>query len=837
MLTSLASLISLQLQASVDAHTTTPVTSATPPLFLAQTTIPEGFEALSRPQRSLVDIYYGNRYLGSQLALYTPGTIEFSDPSRIVQLISDINDPVLITSALSGQLNTNTEQICITEGQNDCGILTPAVSGVIFDENRFRVDVFINRRFLATRSANVSKFLPPSDADYSFMQNFSAAVSGFESDNNTRSEDYTLSGISVFSKGENSLYTRWDYSKTQHLSIDSLYAQREFEGIHYRSGMMSSDGFGLSFSSDRPLLGVRIASSTRTRTDTGFSSGTPVEVFLPLRGVVEVRKDGRLVTSYFLEAGNQQLNTSAFPSGAYDIEIRILDDQGAVQSVENRFFAKEFDLPPEGELRHFMEAGKVMRYNATKPLPEITNQFIARAGISQRLTDTLATTVSAAINSKQSLVEFGLFNIGYIYEFSPSVMVGNNSAYGINLTGRLRFGEYTLNGNYRQLWNSQYEKKSEDDELNYPDLLSSPFRQSSLSINRSVYNGNISYRFSENASATNTAVTRTHTVGYRTSLYRVQEMDIDMDISFSQSGDNKVGLVSFNFRFRDDQWSWRANPRAEQRWNNDVHSRRERIRLSGTWNDGDLFDSTVRANVGVDAGTGDERYDARLELGNTWGQGNIALNHVVGENTVTNYAANFRSSFMTNGKQSAIGGENQANSALMINVEGKKNDTFDVVINGQRQGYAIAGRPSLIPLTPYQQYTVSLTPTGSQLYELDEKERTITLYPGNVVSMDYNATPLQLLFGRLLYNDTPLTGATINGGQQLVTSDDYGLFQMEISSDKTTIDVMLSNNTTCTLSLPEEENGIIRMGTVNISSDQCTETTIPNDNEPKIASK
>ena len=60
------------------------------PLFVDQGTVPPGFENLSKPQRTLVDIFYGNRFLGSQLLTYTPTTVQFSDPEAIVRMVGDI---------------------------------------------------------------------------------------------------------------------------------------------------------------------------------------------------------------------------------------------------------------------------------------------------------------------------------------------------------------------------------------------------------------------------------------------------------------------------------------------------------------------------------------------------------------------------------------------------------------------------------------------------------------------------------------------------------------------------------------------------------------------------
>ncbi|WP_330924231.1 TcfC E-set like domain-containing protein [Candidatus Sororendozoicomonas aggregata] len=791
------------------------------PVFLAKSDVPPGFEELSKPQRSLVDIYYGGRYLGSQLATFTPQTIRLSDPALIIRQIGDVSDRVLVTEGLTGKIEANSDQVCYQPGQSDCGIMEPPIAGVIFDESRFRVDVFVNRRFLLTREANVSKYLPASDAkDLSFMQNFSAAFSGTRSDvDNADNDDYSIYGNTMVAKGETSLRSNWDYSRNQHFSMSSFYGQREFEGVSYRAGMVSSEGFGLSFTSDQILAGVRLGSSDNTRTDTNFSGGMPLDVFLTTRGRVEVRKDNRLIASYFLEAGSQQLDTSAFPSGAYDIEIKTFDEQGNPQNTEIRFFAKQFDLPPEGEWRYFLETGKVMSRSGDDVLPEMTDQVLARAGVSRRITETLAGTFSAAMNTRNTLGEMGLFHLGYRYELTPSIMVGSGGAYGFNVIGRYTFGDVAFNASHRQLWNDDYDVALVEEDL--PALLGESFRQSSYSVTTPVYTGNASYRFSENKTGDEKA-TRTHTVGYRTNLYRVADIDIDLDASYSQSDDNKIALLGLTFRLRDDHWSYRVNPKAERQWTDNNNTRNERTRLQATWDDNDIFDSTVRAGFGVEAGTGDELYDARLEIGNTWGRADMAVNHVQGDNDTTSYSASLRSSFMTNGKQIALGGEQSAESALMVNVNGTDGDVFDVNINGQRQGYAVVGRPSLVPLPPYEQYTVSVSPAGEAMYDFDERERSITLYPGNVVSLDYDAVALQLLFGRLMMHGQPLTFAKITGGLYPADSDDVGLFQLELRADKKVIDVELQNGQVCSLPVPDTQEGnILRMGTIEMSGQYC----------------
>ncbi|WP_257264313.1 hypothetical protein, partial [Endozoicomonas sp. ONNA2] len=149
----------------------TPLALAADPVFLAAAIPPPGFEELSATQSSLVDIYFGNRYIGSQLASFSPGIIELPDPASLVRQIGDLNETTLITSALSGELDSHSELVCPPNSTQNCGLLETPVAGVIFDESRFRVDIFVNRRFMLTRAAEVRKYLPPSDAGFSMMQN------------------------------------------------------------------------------------------------------------------------------------------------------------------------------------------------------------------------------------------------------------------------------------------------------------------------------------------------------------------------------------------------------------------------------------------------------------------------------------------------------------------------------------------------------------------------------------------------------------------------------------------------------------------------------------------
>ncbi|MRI32561.1 hypothetical protein EOPP23_06120 [Endozoicomonas sp. OPT23] len=799
---------------STEAHSST---QEKQPLFIASNEVPAGFENFDTPQQSLIDIYYGNRYLTSQLATFQGDNVTFANPAEVVRLIGSISDPEFMKSALTGELNSNAEAIC-QEGQTEgCGVINPPVAGVIFDENTFRADVFINPRFLLTRAADVRKYLPPSDAGFALLQNASAVVSGSTQEDSKN--DYTLNGLTLLSYKENSLYWSWDYSKSQHFSVNQLYAQREFEGIEYNAGLLSSRSFGLNFTSDQTLLGARLETSDNTRNDTDFSRGMPVEVFMPLRGRIEVHKDGRLIASFFHEAGLQELDTSGFPSGAYDIEIRILDEQGNEQSRTEQFFAKQYQLPPIGEWRYFAEAGQILNRTSENAFAEKTDQWLARAGVSRRLSDTTAGTLAVAANKDSSLAELGIYNLGYRYELSPSLMLADDGQYGMQVNARTWVGDISLNGNYRRLW----EKEVQDVVENRPALLGGAFEQAGFSVATPFMDGSLNYRFSSSRTG-DSDPTKSHSINYRRNLFRTTKSNTSLQISLSESEGNKVALFSVEWSMRNDRWNFRASPQVELQNNNGVRNSRESARLNASWEDGELYAGRLRGSLGASFSEGQRNLSSSAQYANHLGRASLNVNHNSSDsgNNVTSYSGSFSTSFLTDGDVVAVGGEQSAESAVVVNVDGRDGDVFDVKINGSRRGYAVAGQASVIPLSPFEQYTITLTPSGNSFYSFDESQRNFTLYPGNVVTLDYEAIALQLLFGRLLFNGEPLDGARITGGLYSASTDDIGLFQLEARTDVDTLQVELNNGWLCSLDIPEaSEKNVLRMGSIELADASC----------------
>jgi hypothetical protein len=110
--------------------------------------IPAGFAELSRQRDVLVDIFFGGRKVGEARALVRPGYLKFKQPEKILELLPNVEISAELSAAMSQELPSNAALVCPQGGSQDCGVLSPATAGIIYDEDHFRVDIFVNRKWL-----------------------------------------------------------------------------------------------------------------------------------------------------------------------------------------------------------------------------------------------------------------------------------------------------------------------------------------------------------------------------------------------------------------------------------------------------------------------------------------------------------------------------------------------------------------------------------------------------------------------------------------------------------------------------------------------------------------
>ena len=406
---------------------------------------PAGFEHLVGPQHVLVDVYYGARPLISTLATYEPGQIQLDRPEEVVRALPDLLDPEPVLLALSGPLPTNVEALCQPGAPAaGCGVIEPPVAGLIFDESRFRVDLFVNPGLRVRLEPVLERYLPPSESSFSYLQTLNLNAAGSDAG----SDFVSFTSRSTLAWRENRLVGMASYTDQDNVNLDAFYGQRDFRGNEFRAGLFRTAGRFAVFAGDYDLVGYRMATSLATRTDLAVARGTPIEVFLLAPARVDVVKDGRLISTRSYAAGNHQLDTSNLPEGAYDITLRI--NEGGRVREETRFFSKTSRVPPRDQALRTLEVGRVVDVNTSSFLPDDGNAWFSRAGVSQRLTDTFGYDLGFSSTEDEQFYELGLFQIdrlpggfGGYYEVQANTFVSHDGDRGYAFNGAVWRGGTT----------------------------------------------------------------------------------------------------------------------------------------------------------------------------------------------------------------------------------------------------------------------------------------------------------------------------------------------------------------------------------------------------------
>jgi hypothetical protein len=769
------------------------------------TFVPPGFENLLEPQTTEIDVYFGSLFLISTLASYTPTDITLLTPETVIARIPDLLDPEKVLSILGDSMPTNSEYVCLKDNQSDCGNLTTSSVEIIFDENRFRVDLFIAPELLAIRSAGIDKFLPPSSSGASLLHQMNVAYTGLQGGQ----DNYNISGSTTFAIKETRVLALSNITRDENLTIDTLAVGREYSGKLYQAGVFRSSPASLVFVNETDFIGVTIGSSLDTRKDLDQSAGNEIQVFLDSRSRVDILKDDRLISTALYDAGNQILDTTLLPGGAYDVVLRIKSSFGRVRE-ETRFYVKTHDIPPMDHTLYFVDFGELVVKELDRTLPTGTGESFLRAGINKRLTADFGGQLGFMKQEKNTVFEAGIFKLGRYYDLNLNFGAGNNNDTGLNLNARVRAGRTTLNTNIRRTWidndQSLMGQETIQGNINF-----------SFPLGRGLFT--ITGRYNEQVSQTD------KNVGLRYDFPIYQFGRSTLDIGLSVTKDNGNLLALFGFSLRQIRGNWRSEISSQY-----YNDKQEFLpddsgfvnNVNTSWFDGDRFVSDVTWNVRATDDRENQFLETDIEIISDRGRLNVDSAYSLDQKKF-NYGANFNTTFIINKNSMSLGGRTPARSALVMNVEGDVKDAFfDVEVNGAVRGSAKIGSKTVVGILPYQTYEVKLIPRGDTIVDFEDQAQTVTLYPGNVITMDFVASRVIVAFGQIVDEaDLPVSNALIKGVTGLATTDEFGLFQAEI--ELTTRELQVQTRTRqCRVQLPviETEDLVVSLEElVCISSD------------------
>lgn len=786
---------------------------------------PPGFEALAGPERAVVDLYLADRQLGTAQITSFNGVITFEQPQAVLALLPKLRDPAKVIEALSGRHFPANSQLVCTPGadRTSCEQLRPSDIGVIFDRDRFILRVYVSPELLAAEHTTSQSFLKDPERKLGLLANTSAYLSGMAGGAQTINLDSRM--LAGFGAGR--LRSDMTLSSRYGWKAQTLAAELDRPGWRYTAGLFASHP-GLMIGR-RQVLGAAITSQIDTRADRDQLVSAPLVVFLEQRSRVDVSRDGRIIATRIFEAGNQVFDTSTFAEGAYELELRITGANGSVKT-EQRFFTKVGNRRADSGSSLYALAGLLADDQHGTPFAVRKVPF-AQAGGSWALSHRTWFDLSLSATDKTSTAELGIVHYGKHLVARAGGALNSRRDAGA-------FLQISSNGSSRLNFNFDLRavKRSSQSPANHiasPETLAAgtSFTSSSADpwLNFSPHSFVQAYS------------TLTYRLGHgqfrlAANLRKDANGPLDFDLGPSLRWDivNRRGL---QLTFQTDGHISRSQRSLYAGLTLQLFSGQSSAQswVGGRGTSSSAKDA-ARLVVGISGSTTLASGERELELGGSLERNDqqvaLALNSKLQTRPVTldtqmikgfggsgaplQYSLGLQSVLAIAGRSVGLSNAASGDGALMLAIsEQSKTGQFEVLVNEIPSGLVSAGARKLILLPAYRAYDVRLRPTGTVRVQADTNSQTVTIFPGTVTSLKWQAKAVTPVFGRLTDNDGyPLAGAIVRLGSIAVQSDDRGYFQIE-AQPGAELDVSLAGGSTCKVVLPREfdKGPYVRLGT------------------------
>jgi Mat/Ecp fimbriae outer membrane usher protein len=747
---------------------------------------PSGFEELLRPQTNVVDIFHGGRRVGEALATFEPGSLRFADARAVVKLIPGIAAPGKVIAALATPLPSHGELVCAEREPEHCGHLAPDVAGIIFDESRFRAEVFVNPAYLKPAEQAAAKYLPAPASGLSLADTVGGAISGSDSG----ATSYSIQNRALLGYGAGRLAAEFSQSSDLGFQTDTFAASIDRQAMRAVAGLFwthDRDFFGQS-----RIYGVSIGTQSDTRADREQAMGSTLTIFLARRSQVEILRDGRLLASKFYDSGNQALDTSVLPDGSYSVTLRIREVGGATRE-EQQFFVKSRSIPLEGQPEFFVDGGVLAR-DMSGPLPSALPSFFVEAGSALRLSGDWAVDAIATGARTGASLELGNSYFTDSLRTHAALFAATRASYGALVTAEVHIlPTLFFFANARKTWGREHPAGSqqsqdfsfEDVDLTTANQLTGNSTQASGDLNWVIVNAQIGMKATYLDS---TFAPRTFSFGPTIDwpFFNGDDLTMTLSASYAQSNYGPHAFVGLRLQFNGDGYAVIGQAGGESARDGSGSRQSGFVGgLSGIATVPEVLSSELTASAGFARTLGGDTEALEGQLRGPYGMYMAETEHESGAGT--RYSGSFVTGAAVTPDAAALGGADATESGIVVRLDGRaSNAEFQVLVNGSPVGRIRTGQSLPLFLPPYKVYSVRIVPVNAPSIEFDTGERTVSLFPGNVEPLVWDVEPVIDIFGRALREDgRAVADARIEGARSPGMTDDTGYFQLEIAEHAT----------------------------------------------------
>lgn len=744
------------------------------------TSPPKGFEDLAAERQLVVDAYVGGQKAGEVRVTLVPGSLSFDRPDLVAAMVPQATDPAGLARLLAGPLSTNVPLACGLERRDGCGVLRPDRAGIIFDEARFRVDIFVHPDLLARPDPQLATYLPEPDNSPSLISQFGATVSGASRGNGS----WHAQNHSIASIGRVRLSSDSSLSSESGLTFDNFALEADREDRRFIGGLFWAPGTDLI--GRRRVVGVGISTQFETRLDRTTMMATPLIIFLQQSGRVDLLVDGRIQSSHIYPAGNRQLDTANLPNGSYEILIRVQED-GQPAREERQFFSKGAPIAPAGRPLLSAFAGLLPAAGEGGSMRKPTPYYQATAAF--RLGPSWGVDAALVGTDHKAIFEGGVILLSRLAQVRAGALISSSADHGLVLrASSVGHGPLSFSLDLRKI-------HSRDGRALLPVTASS-----------GTFSEDTAPGFADGGSYTQILSIFGRRIGSAivrfTGLYRrggsgrpTYSLGVAGELpvvrserwNFVLQGDvrkTETGVSSFmGFRLLASRGrlAYSGSAGVSHRSGSPDRSTRPVGEAQASWFH-QQYERQYSANVALgrdlEGSYGRASAAARLPMINARAD---LLHQAADDGATTQYSATVDTGLVLGGGRLGVAARERNDAAIMVHVAGgDPQGYFDVLVDEVVRSTLRGGDRLPVFLEPFRHYEVRLRPVGGLIANVDPAQREVTLFPGSVVGLEWAAKSLFILFGRALdAQGLPLANADITWPNGVGRSDSDGYFQIE----------------------------------------------------------
>ena len=747
---------------------------------------PDGFEDLIAERELVLDAYFGGVKIGEVRATTSPGRLVFHDPDHVAKLIPHAVDLVSLAQALAGPLPTNAALICLSSEQKDCGTLLPSRAGIIFDRDRFRVDIFVHPDLLATSGPVEASYLPDPDGNPSIVSLLGATLSGTSGGK----QSWHIQNRMLASVGRVRLRSDSSAADRRSILFDNLSVEADRKGWRQVGGLFWAPGTELV--GRRKIVGVGVSTQLDTRLDKTEASSTPLSIFLQRPAKVDLLLDSRIITSRVYPAGNHLLDTANLPNGSYEIEVRIQEDGRPVR-LERQFFTKGMNIAPT---RVPLLAAFAGFLPGTDRGPfTVTKTFFYEASVAYRLNQHWGLDVALLGTRDKAILESGLTFLSRHLQLRAASLLSTSTDLGVVVrASTVHRGPLSLSFDLRKVHSKDGRPLlpvtftrgtfSEDAATGFADQGS--FTQALGILGYRLGQANLRVAGLYRKTGSDRAVYSVGLTG-EVPIVRSQGWDVLLQGDLRKTD---TGLATFlGIRILTHHGRLTLAGAAGRTRRSD--RKEDSTRLVGEAQAGWYRQLADQSQFTADGAFGRDQEGAyarasaaaRLPAVNFRAD---ALQQFHGGRDTSQYSGTIETGMTLTGGRVELAARDFNDSAIRVSVVGgEAGQTFEVVVDDIVRATVSAGKTVSIYLPPYKNYEVRLRPKDGLISGLDHGSRRVSLYPGSVAALDWKLRPQVILFGRAVDpNGAPVANADISARDGIGRTDAEGYFQIETGGDE-----------------------------------------------------